>query len=136
MPLNKNVIQTYSLGDYEEYDIKAATNIYEGAAVGVEAATGLARGLVAGDYFKGFSKYQANNSAGANGALRVQVQVRGVIKLPIAGLVAADVGKKVYASADDTFTLTSAGNSEVGRVQRLEASGVALVAFDATRLGP
>jgi hypothetical protein len=54
MALSADTPLTRELGSINEYPVLAATRIFEGAAVGLEAVSGLARGLVAGDDFLGF----------------------------------------------------------------------------------
>lgn len=130
--LAKDTPRIKELGDVSEYPIIAADIIYEGAAVGAEAASGNARPLVAGDAFLGFAEVNADNSAGGAGAARVRCVKRGAFKLTVAGVVATSVKAKVYASDDDTFTLTVGSNSYIGRVLEFVSAGVAIVEFDAT----
>lgn len=128
-PLTKNVELVEELGNVNEIGVLAAITIFEGAAVSLEG-TGFARGLVAGEKFLGFAEAQVKNTAGASGDLKVRVLTRGRVKLAIAGLVLTDVGKPVYASDDNTFTLTQGTNTYIGRVTRFIAAGVGVVAFD------
>ena len=117
--------------DPEEYPVIASDIIYSGAAVG-ENGSGFARPLVAGDRFLGFAYQQANNSAGAAGAINVKVYTKGVIQLPIASLaITANDRPVLYASDDDTFTLTSTNNSRIGTVRRFISTGLARISFDA-----
>lgn len=127
------VQRTYEIGDLNSFGIKAASKIYQGSAVGMAAATAVARALVATDKFLGFATDTFDNTAGADGAKDVVVKTWGYIKLTIAGLAAATpVGTSVYASDDNTFTLTATSNSLVGKVHRVEAGATqAIVAFDA-----
>ena len=123
--------RTFQLGDIEEYPAIAADIIYEGAAVG-ENASGYSRPLVAGDVFQGFAVENCDNSAGSAGDKRVMVRTRGRIVLPIAALaITANDRPAVYASDDDTFTLTASTNSLIGYVSRWVSTGVAVVEFDA-----
>ena len=83
----------YQTGEHEEYPVIASDVIYEGAAVG-ENGSGYARPLQAGDVFLGFALETADNSDGSAGDIRVRVQAKGRIVLPIrlfvdAGLVRA-----------------------------------------------
>ncbi|HEX7050361.1 MAG TPA: hypothetical protein VF188_09185 [Longimicrobiales bacterium] len=128
--------RVYELGDIGEHPVIAADIIYEGAAVGLEAASGNARPLVAGDKFLGFAEQNVDNSLGSAGEKRVRVIERGKIEVPIAGLAATNVGDPVYASDDNTFTLSdgAGANSFIGRVARFVEAGVGVVAFDATRV--
>lgn len=122
------------IGDLNDIAVIASDIIYEGAAVG-DNGSGLARPLVAGDIFLGFATKKADNSAGAASAITVNVQQRGRMQLPIGSLAATDLGKPIYASDDDTFTLTPGSNSHIGRCIRFVSSGVGIVEFDASRGG-
>lgn len=133
--LAADAVRAYQLGDIEEYPVVASDIIYQGAAVG-ENGSGYARPLVAGDRFLGFADAQADNSAGAAGDLRVAVKTRGRVQLPIAALaITANDRPAVYASDDDTFTLTATSNSLIGYVSRWVETGVGIVEFDALAVG-
>jgi len=121
--------RTVELGDINEIPVIASDIIYEGAAVG-DNASGYARPLVAGDPFRGFAERKADNSAGAAGDVNVRIKTKGLIKLPISSLAITDVGKDVYASDDDTFTLTKSTNTRIGYVHRWESTGVGIIAFE------
>lgn len=105
------------------------TRIFEGALVG-RTANGYARPLQAGDNAVGFAKELTDNTTGANGDKNVDVKAAGKISLFISGISLSDVGSKVYASDDNTFTLTDTGNSYVGKLVRFERSDYGIVAFD------
>ena len=128
-------IRAYQLGDLEEYPVVAGDVIYQGAAVG-ENGSGYARPLVAGDRFLGFAEAQADNSDGSAGDIRVTVKTRGRAQLPISALaITANDRPAVYASDDDTFTLTATANSLIGYVSRWVETGVGIVEFDALAVG-
>lgn len=126
--------RTFAVRSYDQTDdlpVIAADIIYEGAAVG-DNASGLARPLVALDPFLGFAQRQCDNAAGAASAKNVKVRTRGCVVLVVTGVAsAADVGEAVYASDDDTFTLTSTGNTAVGKVSRWISSTTCEVEFEA-----
>lgn len=131
-----------SVRDYESHDgsifndlpVIASDIIYEGAAVG-ENGSGYARPLVAGDPFLGFALRQADNSAGAAGAVNVKLRCNGFVKLAIASIaITANDGPPVYASDDDTFTLTASTNTKIGSVHRWISTGYAIVYFATTAL--
>lgn len=131
--------RTFEIGDLNDYDIIALDDIYEGAAVGMNAS-GFVRPLIAGDIFKGFAMKHACNSAaavgaGAEGANRVQVRTNGVVELTVTGVAVTDVGKDVYASDDDTFTLTATGNTLIGKVYRYVGTNTCLVQYDIKGIG-
>lgn len=113
-----------------EYPVIAADIIYRGAAVG-ENGSGFSRPLVALDPFQGFAEANVNNAAGAAGDKTVFVRQKGFVTLPIAALaITANDRPAVYASDDDTFTLTSSGNTLIGYVDRWISTGLAVVEFD------
>ncbi len=112
-----------------EIPMIATDIIYDGAAVG-DNASGLARPLVAADPFLGFATEKADNSAGSASDIKVKIKSKGVAKLTVTGVSStADVGEKVYATDDDTFTLTASGASAIGRVLRWITSTTCLVSF-------
>ena len=121
-------VRDYSLGDHNDLPVIAADIIYEGAAVG-DNGSGYARPLVAGDLFRGFALRKADNAAGAAGDITVKVVRRGRIVLPISALAITDVGKFVYASDDDTYTLTQGSNTCIGYVSRWVSTGYGDIAF-------
>ena len=129
--LAANKTRTFHIGGEQEYPVIAADIIYQGGAVG-ENGSGYARPLVAGDAFLGFTTAKADNSAGAAGDIGVTVKDKGFITLPISGLaITANDRALVYASDDDTFTLTATSNSLIGTVSRWISTGLAVVEFDA-----
>jgi len=119
----------FELGDVNELPVIAADIIYEGAAVGDNGA-GYMRPLVAGDQFRGFAESKADNSAGSAGDKNVRLKTKGKVKLTISGVAITDVGKPVYASDDNTFTLTRGSSSLVGKVYRYVTTNTAIVEFN------
>lgn len=107
---------------------------YEGAAVGESGTTGTFRPLVSGDNFAGICTEQCDNSAGAAAAKKIKVKQCGVARLSITGVSAnAQFGDPVFATDDDTFTLT-VGGTLVGYFVRWETSTIALVFIRAQAL--
>lgn len=111
----------------------AADIIFEGAAVGESSSTGTARPLEGGDDFMGFAFRKADNALGLVGDIKVELVVKGLVELPIAGLVLADMGRTVLAADDDTFTFSTTGNTTIGKVAEFVAAGIGRVAFEAVR---
>jgi len=112
--------RAYEGADFKtnDFPVVAADIIYEGAAVG-DNASGYARPLVAADPFWGFATRKADNSAGAAGDINVNCRERGYVVLPVVGVTGVgDVGDTVYASDDNTFTLTAGANTDIGKVDR------------------
>jgi hypothetical protein len=126
--LDADKARDYELGDVNEFPVIADDIIYEGAAVG-DNASGYARPLVAGDPFRGFAESNADNEGGSAGDVNVRVIRKGKAKLTITGIAITDVGKVVYASDDDTFTLTEGSNTPIGYVYRYVGSNTCVVAF-------
>ena len=120
----------YYKGDFHDFPVIAADIIYQGAAVGDNGA-GYARPLVAGDPFRGFAEMTADNATGAAGAVNVRCRTKGKIQLAIASLAITDVGKTVYASDDNTFTLTATSNSAIGTVSSWVSTGLGVIDFAA-----
>lgn len=128
MALSADTPRAYQLGDIIDLPVKASTCIYEGAAVGL--VSGYARGLVDTDRFVGFATEKADNSATAtDGYIKVKVRIRGRIKCTITSVAVTDVGSKVYASADGTFTLTASPGELIGHVASYDTTNTCWVEF-------
>lgn len=113
MALSENKIVTVGEGIVHELPMLASATIYEGGFVG--ESSGYARALVAGDKFLGLCTKKAIETTGANGGKSVRVRRDALVKYAVTGAASqADVGKKVYASADDTLTLVRGSNSLAG----------------------
>lgn len=134
--LSQDKILSFETEDqYNDLPVAATTQIFEGCAVG-DNASGYMRKLVAGDDFRGFCDRQADNSTGAAGDINVRVRREGCVRLPITSVAITDVDKPVYASDDNTFTLTATSNSYIGRILRVDAAaGTAIVAFEVDKGG-
>ena len=62
----------------------------------------------------------------------VRVRTRGRVILSVTGVTAVtDEGSTVYASDDDTFTLTSTSNTAIGKVTRYISGTTVEVYFEA-----
>jgi hypothetical protein len=117
----------------EGFPMIASDIIFIGAAVGANSS-GHMRPLESGDPFRGFAMKRADNSAGAAGDVNVSVRRQGIVQLTVTGVSAAtDVGKPVYASDDDTFTLTQTA-SPIGSIAKWITSTSCLVYFQAAEL--
>lgn len=131
--LAKNAVRDFEIGDNNDLPVIAGDIIYEGAAVG-ENGSGYFRPLVAGDPFAGFATRKADNSAvgAAAGDVNVNVIQKGKIELDVVGVTGVtDEGSTVYASDDNTFTLSSTNNSAIGKIVRWISSTKCIVAFEA-----
>jgi len=115
--------------DTNAIPVAAAAKIFQGALVGRTAA-GYGRPLKAGDVAIGFAKDPIDNTNGVDGEKTCELKSKGKASLFIGGLALGDVGRKVYASDDNTFTLNAGGNSAVGKLVRFEKADYGIVAFD------
>lgn len=118
---------------FADLPIIASDIVYEGAAVGESTTTGTGRPLAGGDGFMGFAVRRCDNAAGGAAARLIRVQTSGyVANLPVTGLDNInDLGAAVYASDDDTFTLTASGATQIGKVQSYDGvSGYGTVYFE------
>jgi hypothetical protein len=126
--LTKDTNRVYELGNINELPVAAGEVIYQGAAIGCDAS-GYAKTLEYGDTFAGFSEENCDNAAGSDGAKNVRLRKRGSILLEISGITLADVNKVVYATDDNTFTLSSTNAVYIGKISRIDSSGLAVVDF-------
>jgi hypothetical protein len=114
-----------------DYPVKAATKIYAGAIVAITVAVAFAsKGTTAtGLTAVGVAQEQADNSAGADGDIRVKVR-RGVFQFANSAsgdaITLADVGANCYIVDDQTVAKTSATStrSVAGKVEDVDAGGV------------
>jgi hypothetical protein len=127
MALTANTTLHHVRGEQSEFPQDAVV-IYEGAMLGDNS--GYARGLVAGDPFLGHAAEYFDNSAGAAGDHKI-LRYRGRYRLQatLTGVAVTDIGKRVFASADDTLTLTAGANTMVGVVDRYVTTNTAIVEF-------
>jgi hypothetical protein len=115
--------------DIHHYGVKASTKVWAGALTvlnaGYAAGGTAATGLVA----VGRAEHFADNSAGANGDIKVRVR-SGVFQFAnsaSADLIAVtEIGKDCYIVDDQTVAKTdgSATRSIAGKVQDVDAQGV------------
>ncbi|NPU63381.1 hypothetical protein HL667_00015 [Bradyrhizobium sp. 83012] len=125
--------RAYEQGALNNFTLAASTRIYEGAAVGVVKASGLARPLQAGDRFVGFATQTVDSTSGVDFRYyntTVEVWQEGYVELSVSGAVITDAGLPVYATDDDTFTFSPVASSFIGFVKRFSSAGVAVVEFD------
>lgn len=112
--------------------VQASTTIYQGGALSRDSG-GEVGPLAASEAFVGFSADGADNSSGSAGDINAKVWTKGIVLLTITGLDDNnDIGDTVYATADDTFTLTASGGVSVGKVYEIESltNSQAWVAFE------
>ncbi len=114
----------------------ASTKVYKGALVGI-GPDGYARGLVAGDRFGGIAYEEKDNTDGGSGSRTVRVYTMGDFALPVAGIEEQHRLKEVYATDDESLSLTAGPRASfVGHVVDKLATGQALVRLGAMGMLP
>lgn len=98
----KEVPATY----YMDYIVKSGVTVYQGALLAIEASSGHVIRCVAKTTpphrFAGI----ATEYVVGDGVKTCRVQVSGVFQFALGSAAITDIGAPVYASADDTLTLT------------------------------
>ncbi len=112
--------------DLRTWPVGAARHIYGGANVGVDPA-GQLKPFEPGDEFVGVAYEEKDNSSGAAGALTCRVHTQGDFTPTLTGVTNGDVGKAVYATADDAQALSGHPDAFMGRVVGKFAANKAVV---------
>lgn len=114
-------------GDSLNLPAAAAKKFYAGAIVARDAAGNATPGATATDILgMGRCKAQVDNSAGAAGALRVEIE-KGTFLFANSAtdpVVVADIGNDCYIVDDQTVSHTDTNQSVAGKVFDVEANGV------------
>lgn len=119
--------RVFELGDINE--LTSSTAIKEGAFTCAVKADGTA---AAGSFAIATHSFAGVAERGCASGDPVRLKTRGKVVMPVTGASAASVGAIVYASDDDTLTLTASTNVPVGYVSRHISSTTCLVEFSAT----
>jgi hypothetical protein len=99
--------------------VQASTTIYAGGALSRDSG-GEVGPLAASEAFAGFARKKADNSSGSAGDVNAAVYDSGEIELVVTGVGDNDdIGDVVYATDDNTFTLTASGGVAIGRVAQI-----------------
>ena len=129
MALSADTVRKYEIGDLNALTVDTGVTVYEGAFVFAKKADGtavVASPAISTHAFAGIA------IAGATAGQKVHIKHRGFVEMPVTGASAASVGQIVYASADDTLTLTASTNVPVGYVHRHVSSTTCIVEFRST----
>jgi hypothetical protein len=129
MALSADKVRNFEIGNINELVVAAGVTIYEGAFVFALKADGtavVASPAVSTHAFAGIAK------RGATAGTKVKLEKTGMVVAAVTGASAASVGQIVYASDDDTLTLTASTNVPVGQVVRHVTSTTCIVAFKDT----
>lgn len=111
--------------EIRQFPVVALAVIYKGGYVGKNPA-GYVKPFVPGDELVGIA-YEAMTGGATDGAEKVRVFTLGDFVLPLTSVAQKDVGKPVYATADDTLALTGHFDAFVGRVFAVHATNYAVV---------
>lgn len=124
MVASSDIRRKWRTGDAYGYPVLAGVRIFGGTMIGVTAAlAAVPAGHVSAVALVGFAEEAIDNRDGATGDQMINAK-KGVTLIPLAGATAADIGKTVYASADDTFTLTAGALLVAGTIDAIDADGV------------
>jgi hypothetical protein len=117
----------------QEYPVAASTKLFGGSFVVINASGYAAKMTAAASLkFAGIALETADNSAGANGAIKVKVaRKRGmVIECVSSGLAAANLGDTVYADDDNVVTLTATSRTAVGKIVEVISATLCRVSIE------
>lgn len=118
--------------DLQAYQMNNAVQIYKHTLVSCRVADGYAypaRSGTATDLFLGVSS-ESKLSGATAGADKVKVHKNGVFDLIASGMAQNNLGAAVYASDDQTVTLTSTNNQLVGYIQEVKSATLVAVRID------
>jgi hypothetical protein len=121
-------------GQYRTYGVKAATKIYAGSMVCVDAdGYAVPAADTAGLIFVGRAEEQIDNTDGSSGDLSITVK-RGTFNWDATGLTAANVGDAVFVLDDQTVGIASGSTNKVfaGVISEVVSSTSAWVEQDFT----
>lgn len=129
MALTADNPRTYELGDINEFTVDAGVTVYEGAFTFVKKADGLAVVAAVAISTHVFAGIAIEKATAGN---RVRLKHHGKVVASVTGAGIDAVGKIVYASDDNTLTLTAGTNVPVGYVHRYVSGTTCIVEFRAT----
>jgi len=113
--------------------VKAGAKMYKGALAGLDRATGFVRPLNPTDQFQGIVYCACDNTAGANGDREVTLFTQGDFEFALTGATRTLIGRCVFATDDNTLTLSGASASYVGQIIDSPATGKIIVRIDPLR---
>lgn len=124
MTASADIRRKWRAGDAYGYPVLAGVRIFGGTMIGVTAALAAVPAAHADCVaLVGFASEAVDNRDGATGDRLIEAR-KGVTNIPLSGATAADIGKTVYASADDTFTLAAGALLPAGTIDAIDAEGV------------
>ncbi len=113
--------------------VKAGEIIYRGALVGLDRTSGYVRPLQAGDQFQGLAYEHCDNSSGSNGDREIILFTQGDFEFALSGVTKSSIGKPVFATDDNTLTLSGSNGSYVGKIVDVPVTGKIILRIDPQR---
>jgi len=111
--LAKATPRKFTTTEYEDYAVVASDKIFEGSLLGL--ASGYVRPLQAGDTFVGVAVETVDNTSGSAGDVKVKAATTLPFVMDVTGVSdVTSISLPVYASDDNTLTLTEGSNSLIG----------------------
>jgi len=109
-------------GDAYSFGVLGGVKLFGRAVVGI-TATKLAvpAGHVSAVRLMGLAEERVDNTSGADGDVKVHVK-KGTFLIPLSA-TPTNIGAAVYASDDNTFTLTAGALLQIGTVDAVTAEG-------------
>ena len=106
--LTRDRATSYREGIEVEFPVAAATKIYAGSMVCVNAGGyAVPAADTSGYRFAGVALEQVDNTAGVDGVIMIRLRRSGVFEFDAAALTQAKVGDAMYAVDDQTFADTA-----------------------------
>ena len=115
----------------EAYQVKAATKIYKGALVAVDATGYAVPAVSTAVRVVGVAYETMDNTNGVSGAISIRVWRAGTFQFNAAGMAVTNIGAKVYVTDDNTVTLTATANIQVGVITEFLSATSVRVALTA-----
>ena len=137
MAASANIVRAYEADDnpaFNHLPVQASSVCYAGAAMTADS-NGDVGPLNVSEAFAGFAEQKVDNGSGSAGDEDVQVRSRGKVTLSVTGVDDHDdYNAAVYATDDNTFTLTASGGLQIGKVVRWISGTTCVVSFEAAAL--
>jgi len=127
MALSKNKVykKIGESGDTVSHPVQASTTIYQGAIVCFDSSGYITTAAATSGYRPaGIAAEYCDNSSGSAGDKEVKVEKGFGVYYATASAVQSHVGVPVYATADDTFTVSSGNSGCFGVIDKV-VSGTA-----------
>ncbi|MBB4955563.1 putative RecA/RadA family phage recombinase [Agrobacterium vitis] len=124
MAATSDIRRIWRKGDAYGFPVLGGVRIYGGSMIGVTANLAAVPAAHASCVaLVGFAEEAVDNRDGSTGDKLINA-CKGVTSIPLSDATPADIGKTVYASADDTFTLVAGSLLKAGIIDAIDADGV------------